>query len=281
MKPGTVLLALPLLLASAAAGRASDSLRATPRAPPGAASLLGGFTALAVQVLWLRADAAVMEHREDDALLAFTAITELEPQLVSSNQFVARMLGFNLADGHADPAVRWALGHEGWRVLCRTVEHNPGEARAFAARGDYALRRLETDPPMRAGFVRDVDREGPLAHACADFDRAVALRPQWTEPWHGAAIASQRRGIELMTLGRFDEAAARLARSHEAFVRVAGAWRSDGAPALQPWIEIADENARFGEELARICAMPADARERAYEQLRRDASGANLPALPR
>lgn len=281
MKPGTVLLALPLLAASVVAARASDAARATPRTPPGAASLLGGFTALAVQVLWLRADAAVMEHREDDALLTFTAITELEPQLISSNAFVARMLGFNLADGHSEPAVRWALGKNGWSVLCRTVEHNPGEARAYAARGAYALQRLDTDAPMRAGFIREIDPEGPLAHACADYDRAVELRPEWTEPWHGTAIASQRRGVELMKEGRFGEAAPRLVRSHDAFVRVAGVWRADGDPELVPWIETAEDNGRLAEALAAICALPAADRTRAYEQLRRDTPDAALPDLPR
>jgi len=281
VKPGTVLLALPLLAGAAFAGRASDARRATPRAPAGAASLLGGFTAIAVQVLWLRADAAVMEGREDDALLAFTAITELEPQLISSNEYVARMFGFNIADGHADPAVRWSLGREGWRVLCRTVEHNPGEARAFAARGGYALRRLDGDPSMRAGFLREVDREGPLARACDDYDRAAELRPQWTEPWHGTAIASQRRGLELLMEGRYDEASARLARSRDAFDHVADVWRKDGDPALAPWIDLAEQNGRLAASLARICALPAADRARAYDELRREAAGANLPDLPK
>src|SRR5437867_1494215 len=102
MKLPAVLLAVPLLALGAWAGRASDAARATPRAAPGAASLLGGFTALAVQVLWMRADQAVTEHREDDALLAFAAIEELEPQLVASGDFIARSIGFNLAEGHAD-----------------------------------------------------------------------------------------------------------------------------------------------------------------------------------
>ena len=281
MKPGTVLLALPLLVAAAFLGRASDALRAAPSATPGAASLLGGFTAIAVQVLWLRADAAVMEGREDDAILAFTAITELEPQLISSNEYVARMFGFNIADGHADPAVRWSLGREGWRVLNRTVEHNPGEARAFVARGGYALRRLEDDPSMRAGCVREVDREGPLAHACADYDRAAELRPQWTEPWHGTAIASLRRGLELLMEARYPEAAARLERSREAYVHVAAAWRQDGDPALAEWVQLADDEARLAASLARVCTLPDAERARAYDELRREVPGANLPDLPK
>ena len=280
MKRGTVLLALPLLAAAALLGRLSDDRRATPRAPSGPASLLGGFTAIAVQVLWLRADAAVMSGREDDAILAFNAVTELEPQLVSSNEYVARMFGFNLADGHADPAVRWSLGREGWRVLCRTVENNPGEARAFAARGSYALNRLDGDAPMRAGFVRDVDREGPLAHSCADYDKAVELRPQWIEPWHGAAIASQRRGLELMLGGRYAEAAPRLDRSREAFAHVASVWREDGDKALAPWIEMADDNGRLAASLARVCAAPDADRARVYDEVRRASPDAALPDLP-
>src|SRR6185295_3332967 len=113
MKIPAVLLAVPLLAVAAVAGRESDARCATPRTPPGAASLLGGFTALAVQVLWMRADQAVAEFREDDAQLAFAAINELEPQLVTSGDFIARALGYDLAEDHKDPAVRWALGREG------------------------------------------------------------------------------------------------------------------------------------------------------------------------
>src|SRR5204863_3582607 len=134
-----LVLAGALLVLGAFAGRASDARRVPPRAPPGAASLLGGFSALAVQVLWQRADQAVTEHREDDAEVAFAAIEELEPQLVSGGDFIARSLGFDLAAGHKDPAVRWSFAREGRRVLDRTVEMNPGDARAYAARGRYAL----------------------------------------------------------------------------------------------------------------------------------------------
>src|SRR5207244_1320057 len=112
-----VLLAPALLAAGGLCALESDAMRATPRAEPGVASLLGGFTAIAVQILWMQADQAVTEHREDDALLAFSAIAELEPQLVSSGAYIARALGFDLAEGHAEPAVRWALAREGWRVL--------------------------------------------------------------------------------------------------------------------------------------------------------------------
>src|SRR6185436_7919155 len=101
------------------------------------------FTALAVQVLWMRADQAVAEFREDDAVVAFATINEMEPNLISSSDFIARSLGYDLADGHKEPAVRWALVREGWRVLVRTVERNPGEARAWSARGRYALIRFQ------------------------------------------------------------------------------------------------------------------------------------------
>src|SRR5436190_8995978 len=189
MKFLALLTAPALLAAGALCAMESDALRPAPRAAPGVASLLGGFTAIAVQVLWMRADQAVSEHREDDALLAFSAIAELEPQLVSSGAYIGRALGFDLAEGHADPAVKWALVHEGWRVLLRTVERNPGDPRAHAARGLYAINRLARDPAMRAAFVRDVDPAGALAWALRDYEIALAARPQWREPWDGVAIA--------------------------------------------------------------------------------------------
>jgi tetratricopeptide (TPR) repeat protein len=280
MKLPAVLLVVPLLAGAAFAGRASDAMRAAPRAAPGAASLLGGFTAIAVQVLWLRADKAVTESREDDALLAFAAINELEPQLVSSGDLIARSLGFNLAEGHADSAVRWSLGREGWRALVRTVALNPGDARALAARGRYALLRLSTDPPMHDGFVRDVDAAGPLESARRDYEEAVRLRPQWLEPWHGTALASMGRGVELVGAGKFDEAAGRLTRAADAFRHVADAWRAAGDASLAPSIETARDNAEVAGALAAVCSAPAADRTARYEELRGRFPDARLPDLP-
>jgi len=281
MKFPAVLLVVPLLAAAAFAGRESDALRATPRAAPGAASLLGGFTAVAVQVLWFRADRAVAESREDDAQIAFAAINELEPQLVSSGDLIARYLGFNLAEGHSDPAVRWSLGREGWRTLCRTVELNPGDARASAARGRYALLRLSTDPPMRDGFLRDVDAAGPLESARRDYEEALRLRPTWLEPWHGTALASMGRGTEHLAAGRFDDAAACFRRAGETFRHVVGMWRQSGDPALAGSIATSTDSADLADSLAEICsAAPAD-RQRRYEDLRRQLPGARLPDLPK
>ena len=106
MRVSPLLLALPLLAVAVVAGRASDAARATPRTEPGLPSLLGGFTAIAVQVLWMRADEAVSQFREDDAQIAFAAINELEPQLVSSGDYIARSLGYDLAEDHKDQAVK-------------------------------------------------------------------------------------------------------------------------------------------------------------------------------
>lgn len=281
MKLPGVLLVLPLLAAAAFAGRESDARRPTPRAAPGASSLLGGFTAIAVQVLWMRADQAVLDLREDDAQVAFAAISELEPQLVSSGDYIARALGFTLAEGHKDPAVRWSFGREGWRVLTRTVALNPGEARAYAARGRYALLRLARDPPMRAGFVREIDAKAPLESARRDYEEAVRLRPQWLEPWHGTALASMGRALEHLGAGRFDEAAACLRRAEETFRHVAQRWTADGDPALAANVEAATESAELAGALAEICSLPPAERARQYGDLRSHVPGAGLPDLPK
>jgi tetratricopeptide (TPR) repeat protein len=280
MKLPAVLFVVPLLAAAAFAARESDALRATPRAAPGAASLLGGFTAIAVQVLWFRADKAVMESREDDAQIAFAAINELEPQLVSSGDLIARYLGFNLAEGHADPAVRWSLGREGWRTLCRTVEINPGEPRALVARGRYALLRLSTDPPMREGFVREIDPAGPLESARRDYEEALRLRPEWLEPWHGAALASMGRGVEHLAAGRFDDAGACFRRAEAEFGEVVARWKAAGDPDLAGPIETSTDSAELAKSLAEICAMAPAERAKSYDELRRRIPGANLPDIP-
>lgn len=280
MRSSALLLAVPLLAAAGWCADASDACRVTPRAPPGAASLLGGFTALAVQVLWMRADVAMTELREDDAQLAFAAIGELEPQLVSASDYIARALGFTMARGHKEPAVRWALAREGWRVLCRTVERNPGESRAFAARGRYALLRLNGDAAMRDGFLRDVDRAGPLEAARRDYEEALRLRPQWREPWDGVALASLGRGVEeLAERGAFDAAGPMFRRAAEAFDHVVALLREDGDPLLAGNLAACEDQSRLASALAQACAAPATERAARYEDVRRRFAEAELPPL--
>jgi hypothetical protein len=281
MRVPALLLAVPLLAVAALAGRASDAARTTPRAAPGAASLLGGFTALAVQVLWLRADEAVSQFREDDAQIAFAAINELEPQLVSSADFIARSLGYDLAEDHKDAAVRWALGREGWRVLCRCVERNPGEARAYSARGRYALLRLANDPPMRAGFVKEIDAKGPLVHARDDFEEAARLRPKWREPWDGVGLASMGCARESFGRGDFVEAAALYRRAREAFRHVVGLLAGEVDPAIVGSREMTADSAALAGALADVCDAPPETRAARLADVGRRFEGARLPELPR
>ena len=72
--------AVILLASGGALGAMADGMRETPRTPPGPASLLGGFSALAVQVLSIRADAAAARGDPAEALLQLDMILELEPQ---------------------------------------------------------------------------------------------------------------------------------------------------------------------------------------------------------
>lgn len=280
MRVPPLLLAVPLLALAAVAGRASDEARATPRTAPGVASLLGGFSAIAVQVLWLRADQAVSDFREDDAQIAFAAIHELEPQLVSCGDYIARSLGYDLAEDHKEPAVRWALAREGWRVLCSTVERNPGDARAWSARGRYALLRLSTDPAMRAGYVKEYDPKGPLPRALADFEEAARLRPKWREPWDGVGIASMGRAAEEFGRGDFAAAAAHYRRAREAFRRVVGMLASEIDPALVGSREMTADSAALAAALAEVCDAPAESRAGRLEELRGKFEGAKLPELP-
>ena len=148
-------------------------------------------------------------------------------------------------------------------------------------RGRYALLRLDGDPAMRQGFIRDIDPAGPAEQARRDCEEALRLRPQWIEPWHLAGLASMRRAEEHLAAGRFEEAGSCFRREIETLRHTIESWRADGSPSLAESIDVTTETVQVAETLAAICAMAPAERSAAYDDLRRRAPDAGLPALPR
>jgi len=216
-----LLLALVLLLSGGWLGRVSDRMRAeagVPRPPPGPSSVLGGFSAVAIQILWIRADRALLANRLDECLHDFDLIHRLEPQLLDATAYFADEIGRNMADLQPDTDRRVALAMLGRRMYDRSVAANLSDHRAFVLRGRYTMTRIATDDAMKRHFFETTGTT-PFEAAQNDFSDAYSLNPASIEAVDGFALSSYRRGLELLFLGirrGDDEARAAAARAFRA-----------------------------------------------------------------
>ena len=198
--------ALVLLAAGAFASEASDACRATPRPSAGLSSVLGGFTAIAAQVVWFRADEATLAQDEDRALTLLRTLVDLEPHVVSASRQAAQEIGWNMVQGRSDPATRWSLAAEAVRILSDCVRRNPGSAEALRNRGRYLTTYLMRDDALAAAYARTVDGRGAVATAFDDFGRALDLSPDDSDAAGGLARTGGRLGVEAVDAGRWADA---------------------------------------------------------------------------
>jgi tetratricopeptide (TPR) repeat protein len=256
-----LLLALGGWLASEAEAR-----RATPRPAAGASALLGGFSALAAQVVWIKADRAILERDEDRAVLLLRTLVDLEPQVVSAAQHAAQEIGWNMLQGRPDPATRWSLAREALRILSDCVAQNPGSAQALVNRGRYLSLKVAQDEGLAERFVREDDRRGPLAAARADYERALAIAPDDSDAAAGLALSAGLLGRTAARDGAWAEAADALRAAVKGYELVLadaraqfGADARDGSPEAEALRST--EDAR-GAAAALLDAVTADASSR-------------------
>jgi len=223
--------AVILLAGGGALGALSDGMRETPRTPPGPASLLGGFSALAVQVLSIRADAAVSRGDPAEALLQLDMIFELEPQLVRGAGWIAHEIGVNMAGDEPDPGAALALVLEGLRVHDRCVAANPGNVDAIVQRGNYVLQRFASRGDRSAGFVAAMGRS-PYEAALVDFRRALEMEPGDVGVLDGLALAALYAGRDALLEADIPRALARLAEARVAFETALAKYRAEGLESV-------------------------------------------------
>jgi hypothetical protein len=266
--------ALALVAVSAALASASDALRATPRAPGGLGSLLGGLSAVVAQGAWIRAEAALAERRDADALYYLDLITELEPQLVAAADHIADEIGANRAREFPDPVARWSFVREGLRILDGCVEHNPGVTEAHHARGRYLLLRIAPAAELRA--LHGQERGGGVIEAAVeDLEEAHRSDP-------AAADVLETLGVGLKLLGdkRFfgDGDAPRAA---VAYRRAAAVYRlqEEVFRDVPEALEAKRRVLAYVEGLAAVAEAPAARRKALYGAFRKDFEAA-FPDLP-
>jgi tetratricopeptide (TPR) repeat protein len=275
MRIAYALAAFVLLGAGGALGAWSDAQRETPRPPPGPASLLGGFSALAVQVLTIRADAAADRGDHAEALLQLDLIHELEPQLVRGADWIAHEIGVNMAGEEPDEGARFGLVVEGLRVHDRCIEANPGDPDALIQRGNYVLRRFAAQPGRTRRFARTFGRS-PYEAALDDFRAALAIVPDDLETLDGIGVAALYAGRDHLIGGDRAASEERLAEAEAAFAESLARYQAEGLAVPSKEWALALTRALRG-----VLALPAGQQEAAYEDFFGIYGGPEgLPGLP-
>ncbi|MCE9634734.1 MAG: hypothetical protein K8T90_03425 [Planctomycetes bacterium] len=212
--------AVLLLAVGGALSAKAESLRATPRPPAGVASFLGGFSAVAAQAVWLKADRAVIDRDEDRAIVLLRTLVDLQPQVVSAAKHASDEIGWNMLGGHEDPEIRWSLAHEAHRILSESIDRNPGSADALHNRGHYVAFRIGGEAALEARFTRETDPRGPAAAARSDFERALVIAPADGEIAAALALVAGGIGVSAAREARWDDAADALRSAVRAYAIV-------------------------------------------------------------
>jgi hypothetical protein len=268
--------AVILLASGGALGALSDRIRETPRTPPGVASLLGGFSALAVQVLSIRADAATARGDPAEALLQLDMILELEPQLIRGADWIAHEIGVNMAGEEPDPVASFGLVLEGLRVQDRCVEANPGDVDAILQRGNYVLRRFAARAHRAAAFFEATGRS-PYEAALDDFRLALEMVPGDVEVLDGIGVAALYAGRDALHADDLPQVRTLLAEARSAFETSLAHYRSEGLESV-PTKEWALD---LTITLETVLAAPAAEQPALYREFYDRFGGPNgLPGLP-
>ncbi len=280
MRGLTAGLGVALLLAGGALGAWSDGERATPRPRPGPAALLGGFSALAVQVLTIRADAAAERGDTAEALVQLDLVLELEPQLVRGADWIAHVIGVNMAALEPDPDAAFALSLEGLRAHDRCVDANPGNAKALTYRGEYVMLRFATARDRAERFAAAF-RTTPYLVAIRDFRAALALAPDDVAALDGLGVAAMYAARdELLAAAALDDPGGRcrayLAEAHSAFEATLARYREAGVELeTKEWADA------LVTTLTEVLDAPPEARGAAYAAFwERFGGPSGLPGLP-
>lgn len=269
------LVAFVLLGAGGALGAWSDRQRETPRPPPGPASLLGGFSALAVQILTIRADDAAARGDHAEALLQLDLVMQLEPQLVRGADWIAHEVGVNMSGEEPDEDARWGLVVEGLRIHDRCVAANPGQPDALVQRGNYVLRRFAAQPG-RAGRFREETGASPYEAALDDFRAALALEPDDLETLDGIGVAALYAGRDELVAGDAEAAVPLLREAEAAFAESLDRYRSEGVDVpTKEWA------LKLTRSLLAVLTGPPGERDARYRAFWDEFGGPDgLPGLP-
>jgi hypothetical protein len=261
-------LAVGLLAASVGLARAADAARAPEARSARGVPPLGAVNLLAVDLLWLRADALFEEGRWPEMLAVYEAAGRVEPRLSASWEFRGFHLAYNLAGDTSaeEDRDRWVV--EGVRVLADGLARNPSSNDLRSYLGFTLLERAGRWPTvakrLRAARGRDpieeaVELTGGAAAAEPDF-------PLFVIRWYASLRSRAMRDLAAAPPGRaFDAGDVR--RAAEAIRALLPAAHPQGRPVLESYVADAESLLR-----AAGSTDPAE-RKRILESLATEAPG--------
>ncbi|MCZ6602262.1 MAG: hypothetical protein O6952_04585 [Planctomycetota bacterium] len=146
---------LPIL---GALGRTAQKLR--PTRSPGleevaGIALLGGFRAIAVDFLMLRAQREMEEGRYYELLTVYEAVTRLVPRLESGWLYAAGNLALNIPAEVDQPQLRWISIRQGILLCEKGKSRNPASWRLPALAAYIMLQKWSADPHLRSRLMAD------------------------------------------------------------------------------------------------------------------------------
>jgi tetratricopeptide (TPR) repeat protein len=218
-----------LLFLAGLAGLAMERARTEAGIVPSPSRIpLGGFEPLAVNLLYLRADALIGEQRLPEAITAVRLVTELQPRVPDGWAVLGNCIAWRNSESASDPEAEWKYAAEGLKVFERGLVHNPRSQKLYFALGIFFLMRLESQDDIRSIAERELGGL-PSAYALAAFKKAEELRSGDKPTLSGMAESSRLLGYTLLERGHRTEARAALTESLGYFETLAEDSRGDVA----------------------------------------------------
>ena len=219
MRPAAFLVPAALLALAGLTGGMLDDVREEAGIVRSAARVpLGGLEPLAIDLLYLRANAFIGERRLPEAVAAIRLVTELQPRIEEGWAFLSTYLAWRNSESAASPEDEWRFVREGLDVLLRGLEHNRGSRHLQFALAHLYYGRMTLMEDIRPVAERELGAP-PSFFAMEAFEKLFALDPTSINR-AGLADSARLYGQRLVELGRVAEALPVLRESRRHFARL-------------------------------------------------------------
>lgn len=148
--------------------------------PPGEFAgtlLMGGFRAIAVNLLWMRATDLLQQREWHELMALYELISHLQPHFEEVWSFNAWNLAFNIPHYIDEPEGRWKWVREAFRFLDKGLLHNPRSAKLMFMKGWIFSVRIPQEEYLEKRVFEEFGKD------C--YELAVE--------WYGKAVAQEGR----------------------------------------------------------------------------------------